>query len=112
VRFFTDGATSVHVDETREGREIPQKKKGDNIKDLADLDWHLLDVNELCNRLGVSKSTGLDAPMVKKRLERDGKNALTNPGASWRQAKKIFWAFFGGFGPWLLIASIICFVAW
>jgi sodium/potassium-transporting ATPase subunit alpha len=83
-----------------------------NIQDIASLDWHLLDVREVCNRLGVSETSGLDSPMVKRRLERDGRNVITPPHGTWDSVKKIFWSAFGGFGFLLLTASVICFIAW
>ena len=58
------------------------------------MQWHTLDIIEVCTRLGVSDKTGLDVPMAARRLAKNGKNVITPPSKNY--AKKIFFYFFGG----------------
>ncbi|GAA6003245.1 cation-translocating P-type ATPase [Rhodotorula paludigena] len=116
VRLPGDFRTlSIHVTETRGAAPAlrpPHKHKevAADIDDLARLDWHLLDPDEVCQRLSVAPSRGLDNEAVARRLARDGKNTITPPRTNW--PKKIFFYFFGGFGSLLFCASVLCFVAW
>ncbi|KAJ8078261.1 hypothetical protein PM082_000467 [Marasmius tenuissimus] len=100
---------SIHVTDTQGGQADIHAKDA-AVKELSALEWHTLSVNEVCNRLGVSEKAGLDTPMVQRRQKRDGKNVIKPPPNN--IAKKIFFATFGGFGGLLLVASIICFIAW
>jgi magnesium-transporting ATPase (P-type) len=63
-------------------------------KDLSSLEWHTLTASEVCTRLGVSPTLGLDAPMVARRLAKYGKNVISHPPK--HLAKKIFFYIFGG----------------
>ncbi|KAF8890953.1 hypothetical protein BD779DRAFT_1610703 [Infundibulicybe gibba] len=75
------------------------------LPDLSALEWHSLPAAELCVRLGVSQTSGLDAPMAARRLARAGKmSSVLRPGILQRK--------YFGFGGLLFVASIICFVAW
>ncbi|KAI3609640.1 h k atpase alpha [Moniliophthora roreri] len=98
---------SIHVTDTQAG-DIQAKDAA--VNELSALEWHQLSANEVCNRLGVSEKAGLDSPMVARRQKRDGKNVIKPPPKN--IAKKIFVCTFGGFGSLLLVASIVCFIAW
>ncbi|KAF7291797.1 Calcium ATPase [Mycena chlorophos] len=98
---------SVHVTETQEAKEAA--KKG-TVKDLAEVTWHTLSTQDVCNRLGVSASVGLDGPIAARRLATNGRNVISRPPKN--LARKIFFYIFGGFGSLLFVASIICFIAW
>lgn len=47
------------------------------IKELAELEWHMLSRDEVLQRLGVSQKVGLDVEMAKKRLQQNGPNEVT-----------------------------------
>ncbi|KAJ7499936.1 hypothetical protein FB451DRAFT_1385591 [Mycena latifolia] len=113
---------SIHVTETQEQGTVASKG---NVKglppscvatpwltspDLSDVTWHALPAAELCTRLGVSETRGLDATIAARRLAKDGKNVISRPPSN--LARKIFFYIFGGFGSLLFVASTICFIAW
>ncbi|KAK0497548.1 hypothetical protein EDD18DRAFT_1352394 [Armillaria luteobubalina] len=100
---------SINVDETKEGSANTGKAKK-IVKEIADLDWHELDTLEVLTRLGVSEKTGLDGPMISRRLAQNGKNVITPPPKN--LPRRIFFYIFGGFGSLLFVASIICFLSW
>ncbi|KAJ6544406.1 hypothetical protein B0H19DRAFT_300887 [Mycena capillaripes] len=100
---------SVHVTETQEQGLDARKSKG-NAKDISDVVWHTLSPLEICTRLGVSETRGLDASIAARRLAMNGKNVISRPPKN--LARKIFFYIFGGFGSLLFVASIICFIAW
>ncbi|KAF8503943.1 sodium-potassium ATPase [Hysterangium stoloniferum] len=77
---------------------------------LATLDWHKLSVTELLQRLSASASSGLDDPQVSRREATYGLNKISPPPRNY--ARKVLEWVFGGFGSLLLLASIICFIAW
>ena len=74
------------------------------------MDWHKITAEEALTRLGVSPKVGLDKPQAQRRLQQHGRNVISPPKSN--ILRKIFGWVFGGFGSLLLIASIICFVAW
>lgn len=79
--------------DTQHDAETAKARKG-VIKDVSELEWHILSADEVCIRLGVSSKSGLDQPMVVRRLQRDGKNVIPPPPSN--LMKKIFFAVFGG----------------
>ncbi len=64
------------------------------LVEIADLDWHELDTLEVLTRLGVSEKTGLDGPMITRRLAQNGKNVITPPPKN--LPRRIFFYIFGG----------------
>ncbi|KAF7300959.1 Calcium ATPase [Mycena indigotica] len=98
---------SIHVTETQEAKEGARQGA---VKELAEVTWHTLSTQDVCNRLGVSVAVGLDAPIAARRLATNGKNVISRPPRN--LARKIFFYIFGGFGSLLFLASIICFIAW
>ncbi|KAJ6489874.1 hypothetical protein C8R45DRAFT_1062204 [Mycena sanguinolenta] len=99
---------SIHVTETQDGVELA-KTKG-NAKDLSTVIWHTLSADDVCTRLAVSPKRGLDKSIAMRRLAKDGKNVLSRPPKN--LVRKILSYIFGGFGSLLLLASVICFIAW
>jgi len=77
---------------------------------FANLEFHLLGVDAVCDQLDVSLSTGLRAPEVAARLLRDGKNAL--PRHRENYLKKLLVYLFGGFCSILWVGVIIFFICW
>ncbi len=80
------------------------------VKELADLDWHKLSVDEVLTRTATSAQSGLDPDQVERRLKQYGKNVMSKPPR--RLLRKIAGYIFGGFGSLLIVCSILAFVAW
>ena len=78
--------------------------------ELGELDWHTLAAEEVVQRLSSSPSVGLDDAQVQRKLKEHGLNQISPPPKN--LFKKIVKYVLGGFGPILLVASIICFIAW
>ncbi|KAN0129017.1 sodium-potassium ATPase [Lactarius tabidus] len=92
------------------GNAQPANNGTNTVKDLSDLDWHNVSIDEALRRLGVSPKTGIDASQAQRRAARHGPNQISPPPS--RMLRKVLGWFFGGFGSLLLAASIICFLAW
>ncbi|XP_042856072.1 sodium/potassium-transporting ATPase subunit alpha-like isoform X3 [Penaeus japonicus] len=100
-------------------KKKPQKAKGGKKgeKDLSDLkqelelDEHKVPIEELFQRLTVNPDTGLSQSEAKRRLERDGPNALTPPKQT-PEWVKFCKNLFGGFSLLLWIGAILCFIAY
>lgn len=78
--------------------------------ELANVDWHILTLNEIYTRLSSSATQGLCSDQVKRRLTEYGKNQPSPPPTHYLQ--QIFGYFFKGFGAILLIGAILVFVSW
>jgi hypothetical protein len=50
-----------------------------HVKDIAELDWHTLSVEETLQRLGCLQAQGLDSNQAQRRLQQNGKNVLSPP---------------------------------
>ncbi|KAK7001680.1 calcium ATPase [Favolaschia claudopus] len=99
---------SIHVTETQDGGDFGQTK-GD-VKSISAVTWHTLAADEVCTRLSVSPTHGLDTAIASRRLATNGRNVISRPPKN--LFRKIFFYIFGGFGGLLFVASIICFIAW
>ncbi|XP_071517302.1 sodium/potassium-transporting ATPase subunit alpha isoform X8 [Panulirus ornatus] len=92
----------------------PKAKKGekdmDSLKQELELDEHKIPIEELFQRLSVNPDTGLTQPEAKRRIERDGPNALTPPKQT-PEWVKFCKNLFGGFSLLLWIGAILCFIA-
>ena len=67
-----------------DSKKVPKKpKKGekdlDDLKQELELDEHKVPIEELFQRLTVNPDTGLSQNEARRRIERDGPNALTPP---------------------------------
>ena len=80
------------------------------LTELGDLDWHTLAAEEVVQRLSSSPNVGLDDAQVQRKMKEHGPNQISPPPKN--LFKKIVKYVLGGFGPILLVASIICFIAW
>lgn len=81
-----------------------------SIADFAGLEWHILEINELCRRLSVDTNQGLSEDQIKRRTTEYGRNKMTPPPSG--LFGKIMSYFFGGFGSILVVAGILVFIAW
>ncbi|KAK2784755.1 hypothetical protein FQN52_008840 [Onygenales sp. PD_12] len=100
---------SYNIEEDLKGAAV-NKKDAKNIRGLEELDWHLISVDELYNRLSTSVSQGLSAEQVRRRTTEYGKNKPTPPPSG--MFRKIMGYIFGGFGPLLFVGCILVFISW
>ncbi|XP_071517307.1 sodium/potassium-transporting ATPase subunit alpha isoform X12 [Panulirus ornatus] len=100
--------------ESKKKMAKPKAKKGekdmDSLKQELELDEHKIPIEELFQRLSVNPDTGLTQPEAKRRIERDGPNALTPPKQT-PEWVKFCKNLFGGFSLLLWIGAILCFIA-
>ncbi|SPO31883.1 K, P-type ATPase [Ustilago trichophora] len=97
-----------------ESQGVEAGKKGKSELSDADffgsLDFHTVEPDALAQRFNVHPSSGLDSPAATRRLERNGKNVLTQKKN--RYWLKLFNYTFGGFCSILWIGVIIFFISW
>lgn len=67
---------SIHVTDTVTHGVEPSKG---HVKDIAELDWHIISVEEALRRLGCHSANGLDGNQAARRLQQNGKNVLSPP---------------------------------
>jgi sodium/potassium-transporting ATPase subunit alpha len=79
-------------------------------QELASLDWHVIPIAEIYERLSTSVNQGLSGEQAARRLTEYGKNVPSPPPTHYFQT--IFGYFFKGFGSVLLVGSILVFVSW
>ncbi|KAI8937735.1 hypothetical protein NX059_005435 [Plenodomus lindquistii] len=102
---------SIEIDEEQHQKQKDVKKAKDKAAvDLRDLEWHTLEVDELCRRLSVDTNQGLSEDQIKRRVGEYGKNKITPPKSG--LLGDIIGYFFGGFGSILVVAGILVFIAW
>lgn len=77
---------------------------------FGSLDFHTVEPDALAQRFNVYPDSGLDTPAATRRLERNGKNVLTQKKNQYW--KKLFNYTFGGFCSILWIGVIIFFISW
>lgn len=78
--------------------------------ELSHLQWHTLTIEEICEQLASSPSTGLDTTKVPELTVTYGANIPTPPPN--RILHKLFMYCFGGFGVLLLGGGILVLIAW
>jgi len=83
---------------------------GLDFQELAELQWHLVPLPEIYERLQSSPTSGLDSGKVPQLVSQYGSNTPTPPPS--RIFHKLFLYFFGGFGSLLLIGGILVLIAW
>ncbi|KAF8263726.1 sodium-potassium ATPase [Lactarius quietus] len=84
--------------ETRSAQ--PANNGTNTVKDLSDLDWHNVSVDEALRRLGVSPKTGMDTPQAQRRAARHGPNQISPPPS--RMLRKVL----GGFSADLVVCYL------
>ena len=67
---------SIHVTDTVTHGVEPSKG---HVKDIADLDWHIISADEALQRQGCHPNNGLDSNQAARRLQQNGKNVLSPP---------------------------------
>jgi sodium/potassium-transporting ATPase subunit alpha len=83
----------------------------DALKQEIEMDEHIIDVEELCERLNTHQTDGLTTSKAAEKLARDGPNKLTPPTGTptWKKLAKHL---FGGFSALLWIAAILAFITY
>ena len=74
------------------------------------MDWHVISVDEVCQRLSTSLVRGLEGGQVTRKRAECGKNELSPAPTNW--TVRIIGYVIGGFGSLLIVAGILCCVAW
>ncbi|KAH9965077.1 sodium-potassium ATPase [Russula compacta] len=101
---------SLHMETSKKSDNGNNKASKGAARDLSELDWHHVSIDEALRRLGVAPKNGLDAPQAQRRAVQFGANQISPPPS--RLLRKVIGWVFGGFGSLLLVASIVCFIAW
>ena len=78
--------------------------------EISGLDWHTASVDDVCHRLSTNMTLGLDSQQVERKQGEYGKNQLSPPPSRW--LRKLLYYIFGNFGTLLIVAGILCCVAW
>ncbi|KAH8178785.1 e1-E2 ATPase domain-containing protein [Sarocladium implicatum] len=105
---------SFHVSEAKAASEerpdhVLESKKLDEDY-FSNLEYHKVDVDQLCQQLNVSLEQGLSKHAAEVRLSRDGKNMLPKPKTQYM--RKIISYLFGGFCSVLWVGAVIFFLCW
>ncbi|KAH6692711.1 calcium-transporting ATPase [Plectosphaerella plurivora] len=100
---------SIDVDDYNKQQGLKQKTNA-AATEVAELDWHTLSVDEVLRRLSTTPDEGLSSAQVHRRLAQHGRNVPSEPPT--HRTRQILGYFFKGFGPILLVASILVFIAW
>jgi len=106
---FRTVSIGIHETNEREERGHKSEKKG-VVGALADVDYHLVSIQELSTRFSTSVQLGLSPEQVARKLTQEGPNVLSPPPSKLFQ--KLFGYIFGGFGTILIIACILVFISW
>ncbi|POR34934.1 Sodium/potassium-transporting ATPase subunit alpha-2 [Tolypocladium paradoxum] len=105
---------SIHVQESRnvdtDASGDAKAIKKDDQDYFANLNYHELSIDQICQQLNVAKDQGLSDSSAANRLQRDGRNTL--PKAKTNYTKKILGYVFGGFCSVLWVGVIIFFICW
>ncbi|KAL1902113.1 hypothetical protein Cpir12675_000010 [Ceratocystis pirilliformis] len=102
---------SIDIDEYKAKEAATKKSKHvAATEDLAELEWHTISSEEILRRLRSSLSSGLSSDEISRRLAKHGSNTHSPPPND--LLSRVFGYFFKGFGPVLLVASILVFIAW
>lgn len=89
----------------------PKKGGLEELKQEAQMDEHVIPLEELCRRIQTDPRNGLSDTEAKARLARDGPNALTPPKTTpW--FIKFLQEMSGGFALLLWAGAILCFIAY
>ncbi|KAF5005794.1 hypothetical protein FDECE_7773, partial [Fusarium decemcellulare] len=97
-------------DEPEDAKDSKALKNKDDEDYFANLQYHELQVEQLCQQLNVSPGDGLSENAATIRLQRDGNNSLPHPKTNY--IKRTLKYVFGGFCSVLWIGAIIFFLCW
>ncbi|KAL6246835.1 hypothetical protein RBB50_006142 [Rhinocladiella similis] len=108
VQYRTLSYTIANADEAAAAKAKDAREKA--AIDVGNLEWHIVNAEEVCKRLKTSLQSGLSTSEVKEKMAEFGRNVPSPPPS--RLAQKIFGYFFGGFGSILLIGGILVMISW
>ncbi|KAF4470164.1 sodium potassium-transporting atpase subunit alpha [Fusarium albosuccineum] len=97
-------------DEPEDAKDSKALKNKDDEDYFANLQYHELQVEQLCQQLNVSPGEGLSENAATIRLQRDGNNSFPHPKTNY--IKRTLKYVFGGFCSVLWIGAIIFFLCW
>lgn len=106
-----DGGKTGKKVSKRKAKKLEKKENLEDLKKELEIDWHTIELDEVCRRLETNVERGLTVEKAAEVLERDGRNALTPPPTT-PEWVKFCRQLFGGFAMLLWIGSILCFVAY
>ncbi|KAL4907192.1 hypothetical protein BDW74DRAFT_148734 [Aspergillus multicolor] len=107
---ITYRSLSFKVDDAEAaGKARGSKQENEHLRNLAELDSHLISVQDLQHRLE-SSPNGLQAHQANERLVKHGRNQLSPPSSPWFRITMGY--IFGGFGSILLGGAVLVFIAW
>jgi len=92
-------------------KEGKGKEKLDDLKQELELDVHVVEPSELCERFSTNLDKGLTTEQAKKNFEEYGPNALTPPKTT-PEWVKFCKNLFSGFAMLLWIGAILCYIAY
>ncbi|CAG7558902.1 unnamed protein product [Fusarium equiseti] len=104
---------SIQVTEAKQTVDSDDSKTAKPKTDedyFSKLQYHELQVEQLCQQFNVSAGEGLSESAAATRLERDGKNTLPHPKTNY--IKRTLKYIFGGFCSVLWVGAIIFFLCW
>ncbi|KHJ40872.1 cation transporter/ATPase [Trichuris suis] len=97
----------VSVQDGKKNKKAPLH----DLKQEMETDKHQIPIEELFRRLDTDPQNGLSAEEAKRRLSRDGPNALSPPPST-PEWVKFCKNLFGGFAVLLWIGAVLCFIAY
>lgn len=99
-----------HEPELEDAKDPKALKSKEDEDYFANLQYHEVQVEQLCQQLNVSPGVGLSEHAAGVRLERDGNNSLPHPKTNY--IKRTLKYIFGGFCSVLWVGAIIFFLCW
>ncbi|RPA85928.1 membrane-associated ion-transporting ATPase [Ascobolus immersus RN42] len=101
---------SIELDESARNAKVSLKKDNEAFKELAKIDWHTVSLDTVFSRLSTSTANGLLNSRIPELLRTYGYNKPTEPPS--RLLRKLFFYFFGGFGPLLFVGGILVLICY
>ncbi|KAI1821491.1 hypothetical protein F4861DRAFT_541901 [Xylaria intraflava] len=103
---------SYQISESKAVEDLKERERTKDAaaKDLTELVWHTISVDEALRRLTTSSKDGLSNDQVTRRMKEYGRNAPSPPKS--RMFQTVMGYLFKGFGPILFIGAILVFVSW
>ncbi|KAI0431171.1 hypothetical protein F5Y09DRAFT_355238 [Xylaria sp. FL1042] len=103
---------SYQISESKQAPDLEERVQAKDAaaKEFSALEWHTISTAEALRRLTASATEGLSGDQVVLRTKEYGRNAPSPPKSHALQTWLGY--FFKGFGPVLLVGSILVFISW
>jgi len=98
------------TDSLAPGKPNGKDESGNDTAHFQRVNFHTITTLQLCQQFNVSPERGLDASVAARRLQRDGKNTITQKKPKYLM--RFLGYIFGGFCSILWVGVIIFFVCW